>query len=141
MKFSEIKQIKEFCDNNGIDWREVTENINYLESDFEVDNFRFILESDIDEIQRNELLSDYYILGCFNDWFISEHCGISLNVVQALQKTENYEALGELMADGSICDLQIEYARLDGYGHHFAHYDGNTHDDLLNLGYYVFRVN
>lgn len=139
MKYSTIKEIKTFCDDLNIDdWRGVVEAIDNQETDFDFNDFRFIEVDAIDDIQLDELKSDEYILGCFNDWFIADHCNIPLRAVQALQKAEAYSELGEMMVENGIEDLQREYARLDGYGHHFAHYDHNQHE-LLN--YYVFRTN
>ena len=139
LKFSEVKSIYSFCEGNGIDnVREVVENIVNEETDFSVDDFRFIDQSEIDEIQQSELKSDLYILGCFNDWFIADNTNLSLKVVQALQKAEAFEELGELMVD-NIEQIQSEYASADGYGHHFSSYDGETLEDLLHLGYYSFK--
>lgn len=139
LSFSQLKNIYSFCSDNGIDdVREVVENIVNEETDFEVNDYRFIDESEIDEIQQNELKSDLYVLGCFNDWFISDNTNLSLKVVQALQKAEAFEELGELMVD-DIEEIQSEYASADGYGHHFSSYDGNTLEDLLSLGYYAFK--
>lgn len=139
LSFSQLKNIYSFCSDNGIDdVREVVENIVNEETDFSVNDFRFIDESEIDEIQQDELKSDLCVLGCFNDWFIADNTDLSLRVVQALQKAEAFEELGELMAD-NIETIQSEYASADGYGHHFASYDSETLEDLLNLGYYAFK--
>jgi hypothetical protein len=36
--------------------------------------------------------------------------------------------------------LQSRYAQEDGYGHHFAHYDGETHECTINgEDYFFFR--
>ena len=140
--YTNLKEIKTFCDIHSIDdWKEVTENLLSASDDFEVNDYRFIRASEIDKIQIEELSSDLYILGCFTDWFITENTNLPLKVVQALQKAEAYEELGELMID-SIEDIQAEYARLDGYGHHFAHYDHVTIEETFNgIEYYIFRVN
>lgn len=139
LSFSQLKNIYSFCDENGIDdVREVIENIVSEETDFSVNDFRFIDESEIDEIQQDELKNDLYILGCFNDWFIADNTNLSLKVVQALQKAGAHEELGELMAE-NIETIQSEYASADGYGHHFSSYDSQTLEDLLGLGYYAFK--
>ena len=142
MKYSEIKQIIEFCEEYAIDRREVINNIISEEEDFNVDDYRFIHQDDIDKIQVDELQSDPYMLGCFNDWFIADISNLSIDIIKALQEAEKYEAIGEYIIDNNLTEeLQSEYSRLDGYGHHFAAYDGNTMEDLYNLGYYVFRTN
>lgn len=141
MEITDIKQIIELSNDLSIDARELFNNINDEEIDFEVDNYRFIAADEIDEIQQNELGSDLYMLGCFTAEFIADNTSLSYNVVKALQKAEAFEELGELMVD-HIEDLQSEYARLDGYGHHFAHYDHNENEIELNgINYYYFRVN
>lgn len=101
------------------------------------DTYRFINEENIDEIQRRELLYDKYVLGCFVPSFIADICGLDVSVVEKAQKDESFELLGELMSK-HIDTVQREYANLDGYGHHFAHYDGQ--EEYLN-GYYIFKVN
>lgn len=140
--YTDIKNIKLFCDNNNIDdWKEVAEELLSVNDDFEYNNYRFIRASKIDEIQEKELESDLYMLGCFTDWFIADNTSIPLKAVKALQESENYEALGEMMID-DIDNIQREYARLDGYGHHFNHYDGTEQEETFNgTEYYIFRTN
>ena len=139
--YSNLKAIIEFCNENSIDFKEVINNIVNEESDFEIDNYRFIHEDSIDEIQCEELKSDTYILGCFNADFLDGIINVPYKAIIALQKAECYSELGEICED-YISEIQQEYSRLDGYGHHFAHYDSNTIEDILSIsGYYVFRVN
>ena len=141
MKLSQLREVKELSNELGIDFRELVENVNDENTDFEIENYRFIASDEIDKIQQNELKSDLYILGCFNDWFIADNTDLSIKVVQALQKAEAFEELGDLIVD-DIETLQSEYARADGYGHHFNHYDGNEWEINLNgVDYYYFRTN
>ena len=141
MKLSQFRNIKELSNELDIDFRELTEQITDENDDFEIDNYRFIKVSEIDLIQQDELKSDLYILGCFIDWFIADNTNLSLKVVQALQKAEAFEELGELMLD-DIETLQSEYVRMDGYGHHFGRYDGNEYEITLNdVEYYYFKIN
>lgn len=142
MKLSELRTIYNFCQEHNVDFRELVEEIQVSNNDFEINNFRFILEDEIDSIQVDELESDSYTLGSFNDWFIADNTDLSFDIVQALQKGEQFSELGQHIIDNDYTqELQSEYARSDGYGHHFSHYDGNTHEDLLSLGYYAFKVN
>lgn len=139
--FSNLKAIIELCKNNSIDYKEVINNILSNEIDFEVNNYRFIHEDEIDSIQCDELKSDTYILGCFNADFLADIINIPYKAILALQKSECYSELGEICED-YVPKIQQEYSRLDGYGHHFAHYDSYTIEDILAItGYYVFRVN
>lgn len=117
----------------------IGDHIGNDDTDFEVGNYRFIHQDEIDEIQQQELSSNLYMLGCFNADFIADNTNLTYNIVKALQKAELYEAIGEAIMDGNYLEaMQSEYARLDGYGHHFAHYDHDTHE----YGeYYVFRTN
>ena len=139
--YSNLKAIIEFCNENSIDFKEVINNIVNEEPDFEIDSYRFIHEDSIDEIQCDELKSDTYILGCFNADFLADIINIPYKAIIALQKADCYSELGEICED-YISEIQQEYVRLDGYGHHFAHYDSNTIQDILSIsGYYVFRVN
>ena len=126
-------------DEFSSDWREIAENMRDETDDFEVANYRFIHDSAIDQIQRDELESDEYILGCFNSWFLADVLELDTDVVEALQKAEAFEALGKMVIDmGKLEELQQAYARTDGYGHHFASYDGHGHE-ITN--YHYFRIN
>ena len=141
MKLAQLRDVKNLSNELDIDFRELTEQITDETNDFEIDNYRFIKVSEIDTIQQDELKSDLYVLGCFSDWFIADNTDLSLKVVQALQKAEAFEELGELIVD-DIETIQSEYVRLDGYGHHFGRYDGNEHETVLNdVEYYYFKIN
>jgi len=143
MKFSALKEVKEFTEytlHSQPDWREVVENIEAKWDDFEVDNVRFIKDSEIDRILAEELENDLYCLGCFTAWFIADFTGIDLDVIEALQDAEAYEALGNLIIKS--CDLEYfasAYASVDGYGHHFNRYDGGEEELNVNgVTYLVF---
>ncbi len=142
MKYSEIKALKSFCENlaSEPDWKEVLTEIIAGFDDFEIDNVRFIKADCIDKIQQDEMKSDLYCLGCFNSWFISDCIDIDRDVIEAMQKAEAYEAIGKLIISlGKLEEMQEEYARLDGYGHHFNRYDGNEETITVNnVEYYVF---
>lgn len=123
------------------DWREVMEQWRDLEVDFEVNDYRFISTDEIDEIMTDELLGDEYTLGMFNAWFIADILDIPLDAVEKMQKAEAFEGIGALMAQ-KIDQVQKEYVSADGYGHHFAHYDGNEQEIRFNdTLFHVFRVN
>lgn len=141
MNYSDIKSIIELANELNIDKKELFENVNESENDFTIEDYRFIKSDEIDEIQKDELKSDLYILGCFTDWFVADNTNIPLKAVEALQKAEAFEELGEMMLT-YIEEIQEEYARLDGYGHHFAHYDHHEQEAVLNgVHYYYFKVN
>ena len=142
LNFTELKNIVSIANNYGVDKKELLENIENENNDFEVDNYRFILESDAEEIAKNMYECDAYMLGCFNDWFIADNCNINCRAVQALQKAEAFTELGEMMLDNGIDELISEYCRLDGYGHVFGSYDGNNDEVTINGDLYiVFRTN
>ena len=141
MKLAQLRDVKNLSNELDIDFRELTEQITDENNDFEIDNYRFIKVSEIDTIQQDELKSDLYILGCFNADFIEDNTNLSLKVIQALQKAEAFEELGELIVD-DIETIQSEYVRMDGYGHHFGRYDGNEYEITLNdVEYYYFKIN
>lgn len=141
---TETKEILNFLIND-IDMdepdhrKEVIAEIENGTDDFEVNDYRFIHAESIDKIQQDELSSDEYILGCFNDWFLAGILDIDVDVIQAMQKAEAYEEIGKLVLSmDKLEELQEAYSDADGYGHHFAHYDHQTHE----IGeYYVFRTN
>jgi hypothetical protein len=135
--------IMEFCQDNGIDSDEVIEKINDKDIDFEIDNYRFIHKDVIDDIMCREMSGDAYVLGCHNAWFIAENTDLPINIIEALQKADEFEAIGQYIIDTDFVEaMQQGAVSYDGYGLHFAHYDNNEIEDLLNVcGYYVFRVN
>ena len=117
---AEIKEVKELVD----DWREAVTSMSEDESDFEVDNYRFILKCDIDEV-----MTDAH--------FIADIIGLSCEVIEKAQESESFELLGELMIK-DIEEVQSAYVSSEGYGHHFGHYDCN---EIELTDYYVFRIN
>ena len=126
MKYSELKTIRTFCEqlHSEPDWREVVENITNGETDFEVNNVRFINDDSILEILADELGSDEYVLGAFNASFLADVTGLPLIVFEALQKADAYQAAGEIViALNKLEELAEAYASADGYGHHFNLYD------------------
>ena len=141
--YSNLKAIIEFCNENSIDFKEVINEIQSENTDFEADNYRFIHEDDIDSIQCDELKSDTYILGCFNADFLADIIDWDYDLISVLQRADKYDLIGQHIIDKDyISEIQQEYSRLDGYGHHFAYYDSETMEDILSIsGYYVFRVN
>jgi hypothetical protein len=136
--FSELREIAELATKLGIDSHDLLAGL-IEETSFEIDNYRFINSHVIDGLMVEEMESDPYILGCFNDWFIAENTDLSLDIVQALQAGEKFEAIGQHIIDNGFTEqMAEEYARLDGYGHHFAHYDSETNEFL---DWYYFRTN
>jgi hypothetical protein len=140
MKLHEIKTLIKFLKDLNFetsDFKEVHLEMEAETEDFEVNDYRFIHKDSIDFIQRKELRNDLYLLGCFNSWFLSDCSGLPIELIEAGQKGEQFEAIGKAMLP-YIDAIQEEYSRLDGYGHHFSPYDGNE-SEVLN--YYVFRLN
>lgn len=114
--------------------------------DFTTDNdcWRFIRADAIDGIQREELSNDEYLLGCFNADFLSRVTDWPVELIQAAQEGEAHEALGRalLVDDVHLVLIQENYANDDGYGHHFAHYDHETHEISLNgQDWFYFKCN
>ena len=143
MDEKQLTVITELCDELGLDVDEVIENIDDEKDDFTVGDYRFIHHDEIDQILEDELGDDAYILGCFNAWFIADNTDLSLEIVQALQEAEKFEAIGNHIIDNDfLTDVAKAYSDADGYGHHFNHWDGGQIEDILpETGYYVFRIN
>ena len=132
MKFSECKELKALIDD---EWQDAAPEIDQESGDFMTSNWRFIHQDDIDEVMRDELSSDTWLLGCFTAWFISDITGLDYDAVERAQKSESFELLGELMLQ-HIDKVQSEYVSADGYGHYFNSWDGCEHE----FGnYYAFR--
>ena len=139
MKYSEIKQLKVFCDNlySEPDWREVLQSALNNETDFEINNVRFISDNEIDEIQQYELTADLYCLGCFNAEFLAGYLPLDSDDIKNIQDAGAYEAVGKMVLP-VIADVQAGYASADGYGHHFNHYDFN--EDEININGTLYHV-
>lgn len=140
MKISELAMIIEnTIDLDNSELIEALTEIDNLSDDFEVGNYRFISVGEIDEIQQNELEGDLYILGCFNASFLAGVLDIDQDVIESMQSSEAFEAVGKLIISmDKLEELQSEYASVDGYGHHFAHYDHHEHE----IGdYLAFKIN
>lgn len=129
VKFSEIKALKTFCEGLHSEpcFREVLGCILNEETDFEVNNVRFITDETILSVMVQEIFGDDYMLGCFNAHFIANNSNIPLEMIEACQESEAFEAIGKGLnatmdqhEKESFCE---EYASADGYGHHFNSYD------------------
>lgn len=142
MKFSQIKELRELVGN---DWRDACEKIKDGKTDFTLNPYRqgnqrewrFIHKDQIDATLVEDLECDEYVLGCFNAWFLADVTGWPLALIEAAQKGEAYEALGQaIIQEGYVKKLAEKYASADGYGHHFSSYDGEEHE----IGdYYIFK--
>ena len=134
------KEIVEFCKENDIDnVRVVYDNIMEDVDDFKIDNYRFIDISQIDKIMEEKLSEDDYILGCFSDYFLADILQIDVDVIQAMQEVEAFEAIGKLIKSmKKLSELVERYIASDGYGCYFAHYDG---EELELCDYYAFKIN
>ena len=145
MKYSEVKEIIELAENLGVDTRELVENIDFQETNFEIGNYRFLEESEAVSEVVNMFEGDTYLLGCFNSCFISDSTGIDFRVVEALQKSKNFPELGQLIldyTDDDLTEMIEEYIRVDGYGHALCSYDGEHEERTLNgVDYIYFRTN
>lgn len=136
----EYKELREL-DFSKDEIKEIFSNVSSDEVDFMIGDYRFIADSDIDDIQKRELSDDLYLLGCFTDWFIADILELDLDVVQALQKAEAFEAIGKMMLK-HIDEVQEKYRDADGYGHHFNPYDGGDNEiNVMGKFYHVFRTN
>lgn len=111
-------------------------------TDETIGDYRIINSLNIDEIQKDELEGDAYLLGSFRAGFLAPIIGCPIRVVKLLQEHEEFETIGEwIIGQQKIWEIQEEYSYLDGYGHHFAHYDGVTEEFTFDgEDYYIFRV-
>jgi len=108
--------------------------------------YRFIHTDKIDEIQRDELANDEYILGCFNACFLAGlgNMPLDYDTIKTMQESEAFEAIGKIIVNDPdlLRELQEGYASADGYGDHFAQYDHEKHEIVINGElYHVFRTN
>lgn len=150
MKLSQFRELKKFCEDLDSEpsWREV-----YLlssaddlmattddGSDFTVNNVRFIRLDWLDDIMVDELGRDDWMLGFFTASCLSDVLRVDADTIEAMQKQEEFEAIGKLIKNmGKLDELQEYYASANGYGHHFNNYDGNEESITIgNFNYLVF---
>lgn len=132
------------CDNRT-DIHHLLQDVNFsISDDFNIDysgrEYRVISNDSIEDVMKDELGSDTYLLGCFNSWFLADIIGIPSDAVEKIQAAECYDALGIIIAnnDEMLSGLVSSYISQDGAGHHFSIYDGSEND----AGEYtVFCVN
>ena len=109
--------------------------------DVHLHDWRFISEDSIDDILKDELSSDVYMLGCFTAHFIADMVDLPVDEVEKAQKNESYELLGALMLK-NIDEVVEGYVAYDGYGHHFNPYDGDEQGTTIDgTTWYMFRTN
>jgi hypothetical protein len=134
---SDWRDIADECGFDIADTKEALEAMRDNDADFEISGYRFIHDDKIDEIMCEELSGDTYMLGCFNAGFLAGILGTSTDAIEAIQKAEAFEGLGEMILAGNhLAELQQAYVSADGFGHHFNSYDGGEIE--LN-GYHIFQ--
>lgn len=99
----------------------------------------------IDQLLEDELTSDPYMLGSFRAEFIQECTQFPIELIEACQNAGAYSALGQAIINAEYAgEMADRYTRYDGYGAHFASYDGYEYELCLGgsfVDYHVFRVN
>ena len=64
--------------------------------------------------------------------------------IEKIQEADAFEGLGEIVLSipGKLKEFQAKFRQADGYGPHFAHYDGEEHECTANGNdYHIFRIN
>jgi len=95
-------RIEDSLEEIGLDEDEIEEayeNMGDMDDDFEIGNYRFIRDDKIDDIQKEELESDEYILGSFNAEFLGGLSDMPLDAddIRNMQDAEAFEAIGKLL--------------------------------------------
>ena len=136
----QVKDIKAFCAtlHSEPDYKEVIEALKREETDFTVDDVRFIHTDYIDDILADEIGSDEYVLGCFTASAIAEATDWPIELIEETQKAEAFEAIGKAMTKEHIKNLAEIYSSADGYGHHFNGYDFS--EEELRVGDNLYHV-
>ena len=144
--FSPVFDLLLTIEGMGIEIEDFQDGIDTVDDEFQVcdgSDWRFIKRSEIDQIQVNELGSDPYILGCFNAIALADATDWPIELIEAAQAGGAYAELGQAVIDkGFVEELAAFYSSADGYGHHFATYDGHEHDVTIgDEEYLAFRTN
>lgn len=108
--------------------------------EFDGREYRVICQDDIDQILKDEISSDEYMLGCAQAWFLSDVMDIPVEAIEKIQKAECFEALGIIIVnnDEMLSKFVSGTVSWDGYGNHFSIYDGS---ETEAGNYLVFCVN
>ena len=122
---------------------EGSEALGYMvdnKDDFEVGDYRFVKTDKLDNVLAEELTYDEYCLGCFNASFIASVMEWPIELVEAAQAGEAFEALGKaIISSGKMQELAEQYAAADGHAQHFNRYDGSSYTELGQ--YTAFQTN
>ena len=116
------------------------------ETDYSTGNWRIIDNNYIEDVLADELTSDPYVLGSFAAWVIADATGWPLDLIEAAQKADLYQSIGEGMTDEQIKEVAQIYAQHDGYGSHFSPHDSEEHEIYVTesgkqkLKYYLFHI-
>lgn len=136
--------IREINNVTGFNRAEAIEALREAEiaDDFTLGRFRFIHSSSIDSIMADEMESCEHTLGCYSAGAIADATQWPEFLIKAAQKAEEFEKIGSAIVDeGHTPDLQNIVAGYDGYGPHFAHYDGEEHEITAGRNiWHVFKV-
>ena len=138
LTYTEVKTVKQFCESlfSEPDYRETIEAILSGSDDFEIANVRFIRDEAILDTLAEELASDLYCLGCFTASAIAYVTNWPIELIEAAQQGEQYEAIGNGMSNEQIKALADYYSTCDGYGHHFNHHDFEDKEFAIGDDFY-----
>jgi hypothetical protein len=114
LKLTDKETVRDFLDNDCIDG----------EADY------LIIREDAARKRVYDLYrDDYYMLGCFNAWFISRYICLDEDTIQTLQKEGAHEGIGKaIMNSGNFEDMMNDYIDADGYGHALGAYDDDYNE-------------
>lgn len=129
-------------ENMDFDIEEILESMEVY-SDFTYEDYRYISSEAIFDILVVEL-ADPEIIGYFNSSFLAELLDIPEEIVESTCQADKGELIGSIIIqEGLVGKLAEEYIRIDGYGHHFAHYDGNCLELMSSpdqVDWYMFKI-
>lgn len=140
MKKNETKT-QEILEQYGIDYEEFMEK-SQNHKDFIIGKYRLVHEDVIYDVAREELQNDPHYVGSFMPYFIAYHCDLDFELIEFIQQHEGYSLLGEhIINSKNFESFVFDYLNEDGFGNHFAYYDGNAIEDIANdTGFYIFRI-
>lgn len=141
MKYSELKLIANFCFKNEIDWKEVAEKIINEKDFFEVDNYKFISENEIDKLMIKELDADPWEIGYIDRKILSDSTTLSIEIIDFLKESSKENLIGNHIIENSeVKLLQKNYVKNCGYNAYFSDGYNIDYEKLLDVGYYAFEM-
>jgi hypothetical protein len=138
-----LRKIRALVGVENLEWmaKDILEGGTYIDRQCNWIAIRF---DTIDDVMEGDFANeDAYSLGCYNPIILHETTGWPLALLNLARDADRMSDVGEALTTEHKKELAQKVRDLDGYGIHFARYDGIEHIIRLNdtVGsFYFFKV-